>query len=95
MERLCDTCMQPRDLGDFELIGDLRGNTCHGCRGKKVAAVGRRARLIRRAELSELENRRRRLIAALVKVDAEIAELRASASARVSTEQSPLDSEIS
>jgi hypothetical protein len=76
MKRLCDTCQQCRALCDFSLDRDdgLLSTTCCSCRRKKDAASARRAH---RAQLSRLERRRRSLIAALVKVDGEISELRA------------------
>ena len=50
---------------------------CLGCSDERLRTEDHRARSQRNAQISALEKRRRELIAALVKTDAEIADLRA------------------
>ncbi len=83
MTRFCDICRLYRPLCDFDLDGgdvdggDVLEGTCRDCAGRKGAGDELRARRVRRAQIAALERRRRRMIAALVRIDAEIAELRA------------------
>jgi hypothetical protein len=65
LNRACAKCHQPRPIRDFE--GE--DQPCLSCRA-------RGSRSERAAKIIELERQRRSLIATLVKIDAEIAELR-------------------
>lgn len=72
MQRFCDTCRRERPIRDFDLDGDRRQATCLSCAAEPARANDQRAR----GQLTALEHRRRSLIAALVKIDAEIAAIR-------------------
>jgi hypothetical protein len=50
--------------------------TCQGCNGERGRSPVQRPRVQRNERIAALERQRRTLIAALVKIDAEIAELR-------------------
>ena len=76
MNRLCETCRVQRPLRDFDLGGGQLSSVCHGCSDERLRTEDQRAREYRRARITELERRRRALIAALVEVDTEIADLR-------------------
>lgn len=77
MTRLCETCREQRPLREYDLGGGQLSVTCHGCADERLRTEDHRARSQRRARIAELERHRRELIAALVKVDAEIADFRA------------------
>jgi hypothetical protein len=77
VRRLCATCGQQRPLRDFDLGEGLR-RTCLACAGETAPHQGLLSRERRAAQLDDLEQRRRSLIASLVKIDAEIAVLRAA-----------------
>ena len=77
MQRPCATCRQQRPLREFDLGGGQLSSTCLTCADTRLRTEDDRARLQRNAQIAALERRRRELIAALVKIDAEIADLRA------------------
>lgn len=77
MQRLCATCRQQRPLREFDLGGGQLSSTCLGCSQERLRTEDQRARVERASQIAALERRRRELIAALVKIDAEIADLRA------------------
>lgn len=77
MLRLCETCRQQRPLREFDLGGGQLRAVCSGCAEARLRTEGHRARVERNAQIAVLERRRRELIASLVKIDAEIANLRA------------------
>lgn len=74
--RSCASCHQPRPLRDFDLGGGHMSTTCLECVGDRARAEARLTRQGRGSKIAALESQRRSLIAALVKVDAEIAALR-------------------
>ena len=71
VRRFCASCRHHRPLRDFAL-GGARRSTCRKCARGKTSTSGQTLR----SQLSALEKERRALIAALVKLDAEIVELR-------------------
>lgn len=73
--RFCEACQQQRPIREFDLTGDQVIATCRKCADERTRAVDPTP--ARREQLAALERQRRSLIAALVKIDAEIAELRA------------------
>lgn len=77
MQRYCDGCRSPHDLDAFDLDGDEAGAVCRAYSRRQA----RTARIIARrkalAKIAGLEQQRRGLIAALVKIDQEIARERA------------------
>jgi len=77
MTRHCATCRQQRSLREFDLGGGQLSTTCVECADERLRTEDTLARSQRNAQIATLENRRRELIAALVKTDAEIADLRA------------------
>lgn len=77
MTRHCATCRQQRPLRDFDLGGGQLSTTCLGCSNERLRTEDHRARTQRNAQIAALESRRREMIVALVKIDAEIADLRA------------------
>jgi hypothetical protein len=81
MNRLCETCREQRPLREFDLGGGQLSSVCLGCADERLRTEDHLERTHRRARITELERRRRELIASLVKVDAEIADLRARPSA--------------
>ncbi len=70
--RLCETCKRRRPLREFDLAVIHRAATCRLCYRESMAASSGS----RREQLEVLERQRRTLIADLVKVDFEIAQLR-------------------
>ncbi|HSX22290.1 MAG TPA: hypothetical protein VLE97_05895 [Gaiellaceae bacterium] len=76
MLRSCASCQQPRPLRDFDLGGGQFSATCLDCASERARTDAKLSRSERAAKLVALETQRRSLIAALVKVDAEIATLR-------------------
>ena len=84
MTRICKTCRRPRPLVDFDLSGSTPHVSCLACeRGPVVqgAAHEREELRARHEQIADLEKRRRGMIASLVRIDAEIAALRAGPSA--------------
>ena len=81
MTRVCETCRAQRSLREFDLGGGQLSAVCLGCADERLRTEDHRARTHRRARIAELEKRRREMIAALVKIDAEIADLRERPSA--------------
>ena len=81
MNRLCETCRVQRPLREFDLGGGQLSAVCLGCADERLRTEDHLERTHRRARITELERRRRELIASLVKIDAEIADLRARPSA--------------
>lgn len=77
MTRMCETCRAPRPLQEFDLGGGQLSAVCLACAAARLRTEDQRARTHRRAQIADLERKRRELIASLVKVDAEIADLRA------------------
>ena len=77
MTRHCATCRQQRPLREFDLGGGQLSTTCFVCAHERLRTEDHRARSQRNAQIATLESRRREMIAALVKIDAEIADLRA------------------
>ncbi len=75
--RSCVTCRQARPLRDFDLGGGQMSTTCLDCVASRARKEERLTRAGRAAKIAALEGQRRSLIAALVKIDAEIAALRA------------------
>jgi len=88
--RFCKSCQRQRPLRDFDLGADAAHVACLACEHEPASAdvsrerSERRARQSRQEQIAELEDRRRGLIASLVRVDAEIAALRAVRVARSS-----------
>lgn len=80
MTRYCATCRQQRPLREFDLGGGQLSTTCLGCAHERLRTEDHLSRSQRNAQIETLEKRRRELIAALVKIDAEIADLRAQPS---------------
>ena len=76
MTRPCATCRQQRPLREFDLGGGQLSTTCLGCAHTRLRTEDHRARSQRNAQIAALERRRRELIASLVKIEAEIADLR-------------------
>lgn len=74
--RSCATCRQARPLRDFDLGGGQLSTTCLECVGERARTQERLSRQERNSKIAALESQRRSLIAALVKIDAEIATLR-------------------
>ena len=81
MKRLCEGCRRERHLRDFDLGDGQFGTTCRYCADEHMRAEAQRAREQRQAQIAVLEKQRRFHIAALVKIDAEIADLRGVARA--------------
>lgn len=81
MKRLCEGCRRERLLRDFDLGDGQFGMTCRHCADEHMRADAQRAREQRQSQIAVLEKQRRFHIAALVKIDAEIAELRGVARA--------------
>jgi len=73
--RFCATCKQQRPLREFDLGGGQLSTTCLGCADERLRTEDHRARSQRNEQIAALEKRRRELIAALVKIDAEITDL--------------------
>jgi hypothetical protein len=73
--RFCAGCKQQRPLREFDLGGGQLSTTCLGCADERLRTEDHRARRERNEQIAALEKRRRELIAALVKIDAEIADL--------------------
>jgi hypothetical protein len=74
--RACATCRQPLPLREFDLGGGQLSTTCLGCAHERLRTEDHLARSQRNAQLAVLERRRCELIAALVKIDAAIADHR-------------------
>ncbi len=74
--RFCEACQRHRPLREFDLSSEHPVATCFSC----VRARTSDAAPARREQLAALERQRRSLIATLVKLDAEIADLRTRAS---------------
>jgi hypothetical protein len=74
--RFCEACQQQRAIREFDLTGDQVIVTCRGCASERTRVVDPSPTPARREQITALERQRRSLIAALVKIDAEIAELR-------------------
>lgn len=79
MTRFCDACRQHRPIREFDLGDGQVQATCRGCTGERPRAPALMTRAQRNEQVAALERQRRSLIAALVKIDAEIAELRGRA----------------
>ena len=76
MTRLCDTCRQHHPLRDFDLGGGQLSATCVTCAHERLRTEDQQARSRRNERIATLERRRREMIAALMKIDGEIADLR-------------------
>lgn len=76
MTRFCEGCRRSRHLREFDLREGQPGATCRDCARESDTTSDHRARAERHEQLAALERQRRSLIAALVKIDAEIAALR-------------------
>ena len=77
MQRYCDGCQRYHDLEAFDLDREEAISVCRArslARGRAAKAGVRRTR---RTKIEALEQQRRSLIAALVKIDQEIANERA------------------
>jgi hypothetical protein len=70
--RLCNKCKRRRPLREFDLAVIHRAATCRLCTRESINA----SPAARRVQLDALERQRRTLIADLVKVDFDIAQLR-------------------
>ena len=81
MTRYCASCQRDRPLRDFDLGGPARSTTCVECveNGVKISDQSRAT------QLKILENERRSHIAALVQIDAKIAEIRGRPSSSISS----------
>ena len=77
--RLCETCKRRRPLREFDLAVIHLVPTCRLCYRARMTASS----VSRREQLDVLEQHRRSLIADLVKVDSEIAQLRSMSSTAV------------
>ncbi len=75
LTRFCSNCRLHRVLRDFDLAEGQLSSTCREC------VHDPDARRQRNAQIASREKERRQLIAALVKIDAEITELRAQPTA--------------
>jgi hypothetical protein len=73
--KACSTCHQVRPSRDFDLGGGRLRAACLDCVSDRTLVQDRLSWGARAAKIVALEARRRSLIAALVKIDAEIAEL--------------------
>jgi hypothetical protein len=81
VKRLCESCRRERHLRDFDLENGQFTTTCRHCVDRRSRTNAQRSRDQRNAQIVALEEQRRFHIAALVKIDAEIAELSNAAQA--------------
>ncbi len=75
----CDTCHREHPRRDFDLGDGQFSSTCSSCvhgQSRTEDRDSRDSRAQRQVQIAALEQERRSLIAALVKIDAKIAELR-------------------
>lgn len=79
MTRFCVGCRRPRELRDFDLDGQVCV-TCLECQREGSRTEEKKDRAALLAQVDALEHERRVMIAALVKIDVKIAELRAQLS---------------
>lgn len=79
MQRYCDGCRCHHDLSAFDLDRDEANALCRARQRMMARAQKAGARRKQQSKIEALENRRRSLIAALVKIDQEIALERAPA----------------
>lgn len=77
MQRYCDGCRCPHDLGDFDLDSGAENAVCRAYSRKQERTARASARRKAQSKIEALEHQRRGLIAALVKIDQEIAKERA------------------
>ena len=77
MQRYCDGCRRVHNLDAFDLDRDEANTVCraHARRQERTARASARRRA--QSKIEALEQRRRGLIAALVKIDQEISKERA------------------
>jgi hypothetical protein len=77
VQRFCDGCQGSHELEAFDLDSDEATTVCreHTRKQERAARAGARRKL--QSKIGALEQRRRGLIAALVKIDQEIAKERA------------------
>lgn len=78
MRRFCASCKQQRPIREFDLGAAQLSRTCLGCADERLRTEAPSDRSHRAAQITSLEHRRRELYAALVVVDAQIADLRSS-----------------
>ena len=78
MQRFCDGCRRPHELEAFDLDSDEANSICraHARRRDRMARLS--SRRLQQSKIEALEQQRRSLIAALVKIDQEIARERAA-----------------
>lgn len=76
--RFCSSCQQQRPIREFDLGAAQLSRTCLGCADERLRTEDPRDRSQRTAQILTLEQRRRELYAALVAVDAQIVDVRAS-----------------
>jgi hypothetical protein len=88
VQRYCDGCRRFHDLEAFDLDRDEANAVCREhSRPREKATKSRR---LRQSKIEALEQQRRRLIAALVKIDQEIATERATERATEHALQAPV-----
>lgn len=73
MQRFCDGCRRTHDLTAFDLDRDVANAVCRTHTRKQERAARAGARRQQLLKIQDLEKRRRALIAALVKIDKQIA----------------------
>lgn len=77
MQRYCDGCRRAHDLDAFDLDSDEASAVCRAHARKQARDARVSARRKAQSKIEDLEQQRRGLIAALVKIDQEIARERA------------------
>ena len=77
MQRFCDGCRCAHDLGAFDLDSGEARAVCRAYSRKQARDARSSARRRAQLKIEDLEQQRRGLIAALVKIDQEIAKERA------------------
>lgn len=73
MQRFCEGCRCQHDLEDFDLDRDEAATICRARMLSQAQTLRTGARRLQRSKIEALEQKRRSLIAALVKIDQAIA----------------------
>lgn len=76
MTRFCTSCRAHRPLREFDLGGGQLSTICTECADARIRSEDQRARNLRNAKIATLEQRHRELVAELVRIDAELVDLR-------------------
>jgi hypothetical protein len=79
VRRFCAGCKQQRPIREFDLGTAQLSRICLGCADARLRTEAPSDRSHRAAQITTLEQHRRELYASLVIIDAQIADLRASA----------------